>query len=105
MIAAGEVSCKWMFGLALLGMTGDMLVAHPALEVKNEYQYKRLIPRHTIHGFASERQWLFAHRKFQNQCVLEAVAADERKSREQIQSASFQTNESAPRVIQATNNY
>lgn len=100
-----DEACKWMFGLAMLGMAGDMLVAHPALEVKNEYQYKSVIPRHSVQGFASERQWLFAHRKFQNQCVLEAVAADERKSRELVQSASVQMNDSPPPVLRVTNNY
>ena len=100
-----DEACKWMFSLALLAMVGDTLVAHPTLEVKNEYQYKNLIPRHSVHGFASERQWLFAHRKFQNQCVLEAVAADERKSRERVQSASVQINDSAPPVLRVTNNY
>ena len=65
--------CKWMLGLALLGMATDTLVSRPVAESRDEYQYKSLIPEHRIHGFASERQWLFAHRKFRNQCALEAM--------------------------------
>jgi len=83
-----DESYKWMLGLALLGIVVDTLVSRPALEVKDEYQYKGLIPQHSVQGFASERQWFFAHRKFRNQCVLEAVAADERQSKERVASAS-----------------
>ena len=100
-----DETCKWMFGLALLGMVADTLVSHPALEVKNEYQYKSLIPRHSVHGFSNERQWLFAHRKFQNQCVLEAAAADERQSRERVETVSVQLNDWPPPVVRVTNNY
>ena len=94
-----------MLGLALLGMAVDTLVSHPAAESRDEYQYKSLIPQHRVHGFANERQWLFAHRKFRNQCALEAMAADERKSGERVASASVQLNDTAPAIIRATSNY
>ena len=97
--------CKWMLGLALLGMATDTLVSRPAAESRDEYQYKSLIPEHRIHGFASERQWLFAHRKFRNQCALEAMAADERQSGERLASVSVQLNDAAPSVIHAISNY
>ena len=79
---------KWLLGLGLLGMVADTVLPHPNLEVKNEYQYKALIPRHIVWGFASERQWLFARRKFRNQCVLEAVAAEGKRSRKDVEFAS-----------------
>ncbi len=71
---------NWIFGLGLLGMLVDTVTAHPNLGVKDEYQYKSMVPEHRVQGFASERQWLFAHRKFRNQCVLEALAAEKRPS-------------------------
>lgn len=96
---------KWMLGLALLGMVADTLASHPALEAKDEYQYRSLIPQHRVHGFASERQWLFAHRKFRNQCVLEALAADERQSKERVESASVLFSDRTSSVVRVTNNY
>jgi len=84
-------SRKWMLGLALLGMLVDTVIHHPT-EVKNEYQYKGMIPQHIVQGFASERQWLFAHRKFTNRCVLEAVAAEAKQSREKAKFASVRLN-------------
>lgn len=71
---------KWILGLALLGMLVDTALPHPRLEVKDEYQYKGMIPQHAVQGFANERQWLFAHRKFRNKCVLEALASESKRS-------------------------
>ncbi len=73
-------SHKWILGLALLGMLVDTALPHPRLEVKDEYQYKGMIPQHAVQGFANERQWLFAHRKFRNKCVLEALAYESKRS-------------------------
>jgi hypothetical protein len=73
----------------------DLVVAHPVLEVKNEYQYKDMVPPHSVlAGFANERQWLFAHRKFRNQCVLEALAAERKQSGEKVEFASARLNDS-----------
>ena len=63
-----NASLKWGLGLVLLGMLADTVTPHPLLEVKNEYQYEGLIPQPVVLGFANERQWLFAHREFRNQC-------------------------------------
>jgi len=68
-----NASLKWGLGLVLLGMLADTVTPHPLLEVKNEYQYEGLIPQPVVLGFANERQWLFAHREFRNQCVLESI--------------------------------
>jgi hypothetical protein len=70
--------CKWAVALVLLGMLADTLSPHPMLHVKNEYQQEGMIPQPVL-GFANERQWLFAHRKYRNQCVLEALAAESRQ--------------------------
>jgi hypothetical protein len=35
----------------------DLVAPHPVLEVKNEYQYKDMVPPHSVlAGFANERQ-------------------------------------------------
>jgi hypothetical protein len=86
-------SQKWMLGLVLLGMLADTVIAHPALEVKGEYQYKGLVPQQAVHGFANERQWLFAHRKFRNQCVLEALAAEGNRSGDNVHVASARSDD------------
>jgi hypothetical protein len=71
---------KWAMALVLLGMFADTVSSHPMLDVKNEYQqHEGVIPQPVL-GFANERQWLFAHRKYRNQCVLEALAAESKQS-------------------------
>jgi len=75
------------------------------LQVENEYHYRNLVPQHVVQGFASERQWLFAHRKFRNQCVLEALAADEQQAGESPESAIVQMNDSLPPLMRVTNKY
>jgi len=67
--------CKWAVGLVLLGMLADTLSPHPMLAVKSEHQQESVTPQPVL-GFANERQWLFAHRKYRNQCVLDALAAE-----------------------------
>jgi hypothetical protein len=57
----------------------DTMSAHPPSESNNEYHYKSIVPQHEVWGFANERQWLFAHRKFRNQCALEALAAENKQ--------------------------
>jgi hypothetical protein len=75
-----DISHKWVLGLGLAGLLFDLVVSHPMLQAKNEYQYKGMVPPHSVLvGFANERQWLFAHRKFRDQCVLAALAAEEKK--------------------------
>ena len=96
-------SHKWMAGLALLGMLADTMVSHPNLNVANEYQYKGIVPQHSVQGFASERQWLFAHRKFRNQCVLEAVVAEEMQSKDAVRSASARLNDGPPLIVRVAN--
>jgi hypothetical protein len=72
-----NASLKWGLGLVLLAMLVDTVLPHPRLEeARNEYQFKGMVPAVNVHGFASERQWLFAHRKFRNQCVLEAMVSE-----------------------------
>lgn len=73
-------SRKWLLGLALFGMAADTVLPHPNLDVRDEYQYRGVIPQHNVWGFANERQWLFARGEFRNQCVLEALGADRRRS-------------------------
>lgn len=83
-----DISHKWVLGLGLASLLIDLVVAHPMLEAKNEYQYKGMIPPHSLLvGFANERQWLFAHRKFRDRCVLEALAAEKKQSGEKVESA------------------
>jgi hypothetical protein len=78
-----NISHKWVLGLGMAGLLIDLAVSHPMLQAKNEYQYKGMVPPHSVlEGFASERQWLFAHRKFRDQCVLAALAAEEKKQPE-----------------------
>ena len=75
-----NISHKWVLGLGVAGLLIDLVVPHPMLEAKNEYQYKDIVPPHSLLvGFANERQWLFAHRKFRDQCVLAALAAEKKK--------------------------
>jgi hypothetical protein len=69
-------------------MVVDTVLPHPNLEVKNEYQYKGVIPQHIVWGFANERQWLFARREFRNQCVREALAPERKRSRKNMEFAS-----------------
>jgi hypothetical protein len=83
-----NASYKWGLGLVLLGMLADTVTPHPLLEVKNEYQYEGLIPQPVVLGFANERQWLFAHREFRNQCVLEALAEQRKQSGKSLQFVS-----------------
>ena len=83
-----DISHKWVLGLGLASLLIDLVVAHPMLEAKNEYQYKGMVPPHSVLvGFANERQWLFAHRKFRDRCVLEALAAEKKQSGEKVESA------------------
>jgi hypothetical protein len=90
-----DISHKWVLGLGLAALLVDLVVAHPMLEAKDEYQYKGMVPPHSVLvGFANERQWLFAHRKFRNQCVLEALAADRKQSGENAGPASARFNDS-----------
>jgi hypothetical protein len=95
-----------MLGLVLLGMLIDTVIAHPRLQVKGENQYKGLVPQQTVHGFANERQWLFAHRKFRNQCVLEALAAERNRSGNAVHLASLRLNDGVlPDDLRALYNY
>jgi len=84
-------SYKWVLCLGLLGMLIDTVIPHPMLAVKDEYQYKGMVPQQRVWGFANERQWLFAHRQFRNRCALEALAAEE-KSAENAGFASHRLN-------------
>jgi hypothetical protein len=70
----------WIVGLVLLGMLADTVSPHPMLDVKNEYQFQGMVPQSPVLGFANERQWLFAHRKYRDRCVLEAFAAEGKQS-------------------------
>jgi hypothetical protein len=64
---------KWAMALVLLGMFADTVSSHPMLDVKNEYQqHEGVIPQPVL-GFANERQWLFAHRKYRNSVVFLAA--------------------------------
>jgi hypothetical protein len=72
--------CKWAVTLVVLGMLADTFSSHPMLDVKSEYQQEGVIA-HPVLGFANERQWLFAHRKYRNRCVLEALAAESKQAR------------------------
>ena len=96
---------KWVIALALLGMLADTVVSHPPSEARDEYHYQGTVPQHSVQGFANERQWLFAHRKFLNQCVLEAVATEEKPSRENVESVSAGLNDSPPFTVSAANHY
>jgi hypothetical protein len=74
-----DVSYKWVLCLGLLGMLADTFISHPTLAVDRELPYVASVPPNpNVPGFASERQWLFAHRYFRNRCVLEALAESER---------------------------
>jgi len=90
-----KISHKWVLGLGMAALLVDLVVAHPMLDARNEYQYKGMVPPHSVLvGFANERQWLFAHRKFRDQCVLEALAADRKQSGENAGPASARPNDS-----------
>ena len=90
-----NISHKWVLGLGVAVLLIDLIVPHPMLEAKNEYQYKGIIPPHSLLvGFANERQWLFAHRKFRDRCVLEALTAEREWSAENVESASARSNDS-----------
>ena len=89
-----DISHKWVLGLGLAGLLLDLVVSHPMLQANNEYQYKGMVPPHSVLvGFANERQWLFAHRKFRDQCVLEALAAERKQSGENMEFASARSND------------
>ena len=96
---------KWVICLGLLGMLIDTVVARPHSEGKVEYQSKGIVPPHSVDGFASERQWLFAHGNFRNQCVLEAVAAEEKKLKESVETASTRLNDSQPPIFLVATSY
>jgi len=100
-------SHKWILGLLLLGMLVDTVTPHPMLDArKNEYQYKGMIPQQSVLGFANERQWLFAHRKFRNRCVLEALAAEKKQSGEKVEFASVRLHDGiALADLRAPNNH
>ncbi len=85
--------CKWAVALVLLGMLADTVSSHPMLDVKNEYQQEGVIS-HPVLGFANERQWLFAHRKYRNQCVLEALAAESKQSSRSVVFLAARLNDS-----------
>ena len=89
-----DISHKCVLGLGLAGLLADLVVPHPVLDAKNEYQDKATIPQHSVlAGFANERQWLFAHRKFRNQCVLEALAREAKRSEDNSETASVELND------------
>jgi hypothetical protein len=71
---------KWAAGLVLLAMLADTVGPHPMLAGRSEYQQEGVIPQPVL-GFANERQWLFAHRKYRNQCVLDALAAESKQGK------------------------
>ena len=96
---------KWLIGVALLGVLVDTVVGHPPSEVKDEYQFKGIVSLHNVQGFASERQWLFAHGNFRNQCVLEAVVAEEKKLKESVEAASARLNDSRPPIFLLATSY
>jgi hypothetical protein len=85
--------CKWAVALVVAGMLADTLSAHPMLHVKNEHQQEGVIPQPVL-GFANERQWLFAHRKYRNQCVLDALAADSKQSSKSVAFLATRFNDS-----------
>ena len=85
--------CKWAVALVLLGMLADTVSPHPMLDVKNEYQQEGVISQPVL-GFANERQWLFAHRKYRNQCVLEALAAESKQSSKSVVFLAARLNDS-----------
>ena len=85
--------CKWAVGLVLLGMLADTLSPHPMLAVKSEHQQEGVTPQPVL-GFANERQWLFAHRKYRNQCVLEALAAESKQSSKSVVFLAARLNDS-----------
>jgi hypothetical protein len=90
-----DISYKWVLGLGLAGLLIDLVVPHPMLEAENEYQYKGMVPPHSVLvGFANERQWLFAHRKFRDRCVLEALAAEGKQSGKNAEFASARSSDS-----------
>ena len=86
--------CKWAVALVLLGMLADTVSSHPMLEVKNEYQQEGVMIPQPVLGFANERQWLFAHRKYRNQCVLEALAAEGKQSSKSVVFLAARMNDS-----------
>ena len=88
-----DYRCKWAVALVLLGMLADTVSSHPMLDVKNEHQQEGVIS-HPVLGFANERQWLFAHRKYRNQCVLEALAAEGKQSSKSVVFLAARINES-----------
>lgn len=100
-----EGGFKWMLGLVALGMAADTLVSRPASQVETEHHFRNLVPQHVVQGFASERQWLFAHRKFRNQCVLEALAAEEQRAGELPESATVQLDDISRPLVRVTNTY
>ena len=84
---------KGVLGLVLLAMLIDTVLPHPQLQAnKHEYRFAGMIPLHRVQGFANERQWLFAHRKFRNRCVLEALAVENKKSEENLKFAFVPLN-------------
>jgi hypothetical protein len=87
---------KWGLGLVLLGMLADTISPHPLLQAENEHQQEGVIPRPAVLGFANERNWLFAHREFRNQCVLEAFAEDRKLSGKKLQLVSSRLDEHMP---------
>ena len=90
-----NISHKWVLGLGVAGLLIDLVVPHPMLEAKNEYQYKGIAPPHSLLvGFANERQWLFAHRKFRDRCVLEALIAERKRSGENVETVSDRSYDS-----------
>lgn len=85
---------KWSVGLVLFGMLVDTLSSHPMLDVNNEYQQHEGVSPQPVLGFANERQWLFAHRKYRNQCVLDALAAESKNSRKSVAFLAARLNDS-----------
>ena len=79
---------KWAVGVVLLAMLADTVSPHPMLDAKSEYRQQEGVIPQPVLGFANERQWLFAHREFRNQCVLEALAEQRKRSGKPLQFVS-----------------
>jgi len=87
---------KWAVGVVLLAMLADTVSPHPMLDAKSEYRQQEGVIPQPVLGFANERQWLFAHRKYRNQCVLEALIADTKQAGKSVTFLSARLNDGFP---------
>lgn len=98
------LSMRLVLGLGVLILVIDSFASPPMSVQAMDLSYKVSIPSNPyLAGFASERQWLFAHRHFRNRCVIEALAESQRLGKDPAVAPYEPGNGIAPADLRVAN--